>query len=143
MRAPIRAKRLIKFDLIILWTLKPIFQQHTILLINFIFAQTYFTTWLFRIFENEFFNGWNYKKTIIQNKIFINKLLYLIIINSYDVDVLFWYFRNKDHWWGLRSESKRLKVCNFLSYHFWTLKPIININIVYNYYLRVDTSPTL
>ena len=42
------------------------------LLINFIF-----TTWPFPIFENEFFNGWNDKKTI-----FINKLLYLIIINS-------------------------------------------------------------
>ena len=27
-------KRLIKFDLIILWTLKPIYQQHTILSIN-------------------------------------------------------------------------------------------------------------
>ena len=56
---------------------------------------------------------------------------------------MFWYFRNKDHWWGLRSESKRLKVCNFLSYHFWTLKLIINNNIVWNYYLRVDTSPIL
>ena len=40
------------------------------------------TTWSFPIFENEFFNGWNYKKTIFQNKIFINKLLYLMIINS-------------------------------------------------------------
>ena len=37
----------------------------------------------------------------------------------------------------LRSESKRLKVCNFLSYHFWTLKPIININIVYNYFITL------
>ena len=44
---------------------------------------------------------------------------------------MFWYFRNKDHWWGLRSESKRLKVCNLLSLHFqnwWTLflNPILN-----------------
>ena len=34
------------------------------------------TTWPFSIFENEFFNGWNYKKIIFQNKIVINKLLY-------------------------------------------------------------------
>ena len=40
------------------------------------------TTWPFPIFETEFFNGWNYKKTIFQNKIFTNKLLYLIIIDS-------------------------------------------------------------
>ena len=45
---------------------------------------------------------------------------------------MFWYFRNKDHWWGLRSESKRLKVYNLLSYHFWTIKPIINNYIVWN-----------
>ena len=46
--------------------------------------------------------------------------------------LLFWYFRNKDHSWGLRSESKRLKVCNLLIYFFWTLKPIINNNILWN-----------
>ena len=50
----------------------------------------------------------------------------------------FWYFRNKDHWWGLRPESKRLKVYNFLSYHFWTLKPIMNNNIVLSYYSRMN-----
>ena len=40
---------------------------------------------------------------------------------------IFW---NKDHWRGHRLESKRFKVCNLLSYHFWTLKPIVNKNIV-------------
>ena len=50
---------------------------------RFIFlGKRFSTTWTFPIFENKFFNGWNYKKTIFQNKIFINKLLYLIIINS-------------------------------------------------------------
>ena len=50
---------------------------------QFIFlGKRFSTTWLFPIFENEFFNGWNYKKTIFQNKIFIKKLLYFIIINS-------------------------------------------------------------
>ena len=44
----------------------------------------------------------------------------------------FWYFRNKDHWLGLRLESKLLKVCNLLSYYFWTLKPIIDNNVVWN-----------
>ena len=49
----------------------------------FIFVGKRFsTTWPFPIFENEFFNGWNHKKTIFQNKSFINKLLYLIIVNS-------------------------------------------------------------
>ena len=50
---------------------------------RFIFlGKRFSTTWPFPIFENESFNGWNYKKkTIFQNKIFINKLLYLIIIN--------------------------------------------------------------
>ena len=47
-------------------------------------------------------------------------------------NLLFWYFINKDHWWGLRSETKLLKVCNLLSYYFWTLKPSINKNIVWN-----------
>ena len=46
----------------------------------------------------------------------------------------FWYFRNEDDSWRPRSESKRLKVYNFLSYHFWTLKPIMNNNIVLNFY---------
>ena len=50
---------------------------------RFIFlGKRFSTTWPFPIFENEFFNGWNYKKTMFQNKIFTNKLLYLIIINS-------------------------------------------------------------
>ena len=50
---------------------------------RFIFlGKRFFTTWPFLIFKNEFLNGWNYKKTIFQNKIFINKLLYLIINNS-------------------------------------------------------------
>ena len=50
---------------------------------RFIFLGNRFsTTWLFPIFENKFFNSWNYKKTIFQNKIFINKLMYLLIINS-------------------------------------------------------------
>ena len=50
---------------------------------RFIFlGKRFSTTWPFPMFENEFFNGWNYKKTLFQNKIFINKLLYLIIINS-------------------------------------------------------------
>ena len=44
----------------------------------------------------------------------------------------FRHFKNKDHWWGLWSESKRFKVCNLLSYYFWILKPIINKNIVWN-----------
>ena len=63
--------------------------------------------------------------------------------HMYNIYPKFCYFRNKDHWWGLRSESKRLIVYNFLSYHFWTLKPIMNNKIVSNYYLRVDTSPIL
>ena len=51
--------------------------------LRFIFLGKRFSTmWWFPIFENEFFNGWKDKKTIFQNKIFINKLLYLIIINS-------------------------------------------------------------
>ena len=37
------------------------------------------TTWPFPIFENKFFNGWNYCKTIFQNNVFIKKLLNLII----------------------------------------------------------------
>ena len=37
----------------------------------------------FLIFKNEFFNGWNYKKTIFQNKFFKNELPYLIIIYSF------------------------------------------------------------
>ena len=48
------------------------------------------------------------------------------------------YFRNKDHWWGLRLELKRLKVYNFLSYHFRILKPIINNNILWNYSTELD-----
>ena len=44
---------------------------------RFIFLGKRFSTaWPFLIFVNEFFNGWNYKKTIFQNK-----LMHLIIIN--------------------------------------------------------------
>ena len=61
--------------------------------------------------------------------------------------ITFWYFRNKDHWWGLRSESKRLKVCILQSYYFSTLKPIINIvwKIVFstNFNQRLNSSYTL
>ena len=37
----------------------------------------------FTIFENKFFNSWKYLKKIFQNKIFINKLLNLIIIDLF------------------------------------------------------------
>ena len=38
------------------------------------------TTWSIPISENKFFNSWNYLKIIVQNKIFINKLLDFITI---------------------------------------------------------------
>ena len=44
-------------------------------------------------------------------------------------------------WWGLQSESKRLKIWNFELHFFWTLKPTKNINNIWILILRVDISP--
>ena len=64
---------------------------------------------------------WN-ERIIITSEIFFRIFYFQILKKLFSKS---YYIRNEDHWWGLRLESKRLKVCNFLSYHFWTSSQLL------------------
>ena len=47
----------------------------------------------------------------------------IFICAIFTIVTFFHIFKNKDHWWGLQSESKRL-IKTTLCFHLWTLEPI-------------------
>ena len=77
------------------------------------------------------------------NELFISRFTTMFIrhTGNFLVSSFVFFIEINSHWWGLQSESKRLKLWNFELYFFWTLKRTKNINNIWILKLRIDISP--